>query len=69
MPRQNAALRARAEHARQQQEEMERKKQLANKQQLGSSTSLRLKQRANSGIDWDKIKADRRKTISDTTKE
>ncbi|KAI8878702.1 hypothetical protein K501DRAFT_28862 [Backusella circina FSU 941] len=67
MPRQNAALRARAEHARQQQEELERKKQLASKQ-LGSSTSLHLKQRANSGIDWDKIKADRRKTISETTK-
>ncbi|GAN08825.1 hypothetical protein MAM1_0226c08342 [Mucor ambiguus] len=61
-PRQNAAMRARAEHARQQQEELERKKSAP---AIGSSTSLRLKQRVNSGIDWDSIKRDRRKTVAE----
>ncbi|KAK4511414.1 uncharacterized protein ATC70_012629 [Mucor velutinosus] len=61
-PRQNAAMRARAEHARQQQEELERKK---NAPAIGSSTSLRLKQRVNSGIDWESIKRDRRKTVAE----
>lgn len=62
-PRQNAAMRARAEHARIQQEEMEKKK---NAPAIGSSTSLRLKQRVNSGIDWESIKRDRRKTVAET---
>ncbi|KAF1799640.1 hypothetical protein V8B55DRAFT_1540181 [Mucor lusitanicus] len=61
-PRQNAAMRARAEHARQQQEELERKKSAP---AIGSSTSLRLKQRVNSGIDWESIKRDRRKTVAE----
>ncbi|EPB87330.1 hypothetical protein HMPREF1544_05855 [Mucor circinelloides 1006PhL] len=61
-PRQNAAMRARAEHARLQQEELERKK---NAPAVGSSTSLRLKQRVNSGIDWESIKRERRKTVAE----
>lgn len=63
-PRQNAAMRARAEHARLQQEEFSRKK---SETPLASSTSLRLKQRVNSGIDWDTIKRDRRNTVSEET--
>ncbi|KAI8636310.1 hypothetical protein BD408DRAFT_426346 [Parasitella parasitica] len=61
-PRQNAAMRARAEHARIQQEELEKRK---NASAIGSSTSLKMKQRVNSGIDWDTIKRDRRKTVAE----
>ncbi|KAI8062321.1 uncharacterized protein B0P05DRAFT_245744 [Gilbertella persicaria] len=61
-PRPNAAMRARAEHAKQQQEELERKK---NTPPPGSSMSLKLKQRVNSGIDWDTIKKERRKTVAE----
>ncbi|CEP13805.1 hypothetical protein [Parasitella parasitica] len=61
-PRQNAAMRARAEHARMQQEELEKRK---NAPAIGSSTSLRMKQRVNSGIDWNTIKRDRRKTVAE----
>ncbi|CAO3642794.1 unnamed protein product [Mucor hiemalis] len=64
-PRQNAAMRARAEHARQQQEELAKKKSAS---PLVSSTSLRLKQRVSSGIDWDAIKKDRRNTITEEPK-
>lgn len=61
-PRQNAAMRARAEHARLQQEELEKKKTTP---PPGSSISLKIKQRANSGIDWEAIKKERRKTIAE----
>lgn len=64
-PRQNAAMRARAEHARQQQEELAKKKSAT---PLVSSTSLRLKQRVSSGIDWDAIKKERRNTIAEEPK-
>ena len=65
-PRQTATVRARAEHARLQQEELAKKQ--ASAAPLVSSTSLRLKQRVNSGIDWDTIKKERRNTISDPPK-
>lgn len=64
-PRQNAAMRARAEHARQQQEELAKKKSAS---PPVSSTSLRLKQRVSSGIDWDAIKKERRNTIAEEPK-
>lgn len=59
-PRINAATRARAEHARLQQQELEKKK---NTPPPGSAISQRIKQRASSGIDWDTIKKTRRKTL------
>jgi hypothetical protein len=64
-PRQNAAMRARAEHSRLQQEEQSSKKN--SKTPLVSSASLRLKQKVNSGIDWDTIKRDRRNTVTEGT--
>jgi hypothetical protein len=65
-PRQNAAMRARAEHARLQQQELEKKKSTT--PPPGSSISLKIKQRVNSGIDWDTIKKERRQTIATDTK-
>ncbi|KAI8356140.1 hypothetical protein EDC96DRAFT_515885 [Choanephora cucurbitarum] len=61
-PRPNAAMRARAEHAKQQQEELERKK---NAPVAGAAIGAKLKQRVNSGIDWDTIKRGRRQTIAE----
>ncbi|KAI8365080.1 hypothetical protein BD560DRAFT_160329 [Blakeslea trispora] len=61
-PRPNAAMRARAEHAKQQQEELERKK---NAPVAGAAIGAKLKQRVNSGIDWDTIKKGRRQTIAE----
>ncbi|KAG1140809.1 hypothetical protein G6F38_008854 [Rhizopus arrhizus] len=58
-PKQNATVRARAEHAKQLQQEMLKKKTTSE----SSPTSQRLKQRASSGIDWDTIKRERRKTV------
>lgn len=58
-------MRARAEHARLQQEEFSKKKSAT---PLISSTSLRLKQRASSGIDWDTIKKERRNTVAEEVK-
>jgi hypothetical protein len=65
-PRPNAAMRARAEHARIQQEELERKKNAPAAKTPASS--LRIKQRANSGIDWSAVKQGRRNTISEPPK-
>lgn len=63
-PRPNAAMRARAEHARQQKLELDQKKKTPNTP-VTSSHSLRLKERVNSGIDWETIKKDRRNTIAE----
>ncbi|KAI8081508.1 uncharacterized protein BX664DRAFT_340578 [Halteromyces radiatus] len=61
-PGQTATVRARAEAAKQRQLQLEeeKRKQAAS---LTSRTSLRLKQQATSGIDWDAIKKGRRKTM------
>ncbi|CAO3700708.1 unnamed protein product [Rhizopus microsporus] len=64
-PKQTAAVRARAEHAKQLQQELLQKKKVA--ETSSSPTSQRLKQRVNSGIDWDTIKRERRKTVATTT--
>ncbi|ORE06463.1 hypothetical protein BCV72DRAFT_123549 [Rhizopus microsporus var. microsporus] len=64
-PKQTAAVRARAEHAKQLQQELLQKKKVA--ETSSSPTSQRLKQRVNSGIDWDTIKKDRRKTVATAT--
>lgn len=62
-PRINTATRARTEYARLQQEEIERKK---NPPPAPVSTiSQRIKQRASSGIDWDAIKKERRRTLTE----
>lgn len=60
-PKQNATVRARAEHAKQLQLQQEMLKQKTTSE--SSPTSQRLKQRASSGIDWDTIKRERRKTV------
>ncbi|KAI9251208.1 hypothetical protein BY458DRAFT_493721 [Sporodiniella umbellata] len=59
LPRQNAAVRARAEHAKQRQQESNTKAAVAT-----SPMTQRLKQRASSGINWDTIKQERRKTLT-----
>lgn len=64
-PKMNTATRIRAEHARLQQEELERKK---NTPPPGSVISQRIRQRASSGIDWDTIKKqERRRTLTEST--
>lgn len=59
-PKQTATVRARAERAKAQQQEIEERKQKA--AQL-NNVSLRLKQQAKSTIDWDAIKKERRRTM------
>lgn len=61
-PRPNNAMRARAEHARLQQEELSKKKTV---KPMASSNSLRLKERVKSGVDWDTIKRERRNTVNE----
>lgn len=61
-PRPNNAMRARAEHARLQQEELSKKKMV---KPMASSNSLRLKERVKSGVDWDTIKRERRNTVTE----
>ncbi|KAI9301033.1 hypothetical protein BJ944DRAFT_272078 [Cunninghamella echinulata] len=63
-PGQTATVRARAEAAKKRQLQLEEEKKKKEMQaQLASRTSLKLKQQAKSGIDWDAIKKERRKTI------
>ncbi|KAI8149229.1 hypothetical protein BJV82DRAFT_662538 [Fennellomyces sp. T-0311] len=59
-PGQTATVRARQEHARAQQQQLEEQKVKA--QQL-NNVSLRLKQQAKSTIDWEAIKKERRRTM------
>ncbi|KAI8342592.1 hypothetical protein BC941DRAFT_413242 [Chlamydoabsidia padenii] len=62
-PGQTATVRARAEQAKQRQRQLEEEKKKQAAKSMASRTSLRLKQHATSGIDWDTIKQDRRKTL------
>jgi hypothetical protein len=58
-------MKARAEHAKLQQEEFERKKSAPAVVPLATQ---RIKQRANSAINWSSVKQERRKTISEVPK-
>ncbi|CAO3587397.1 unnamed protein product [Absidia cylindrospora] len=62
-PGQTATVRARAEQAKQRQLQLEEEKRKQAASTLSSRTSLRLRQQAASGIDWESIKKDRRKTM------
>ncbi|ORZ17120.1 hypothetical protein BCR42DRAFT_26362 [Absidia repens] len=62
-PGQTATVRARAEQAKQRQLQLEEEKRKQAAGTLSSRTSLRLRQHAASGIDWESIKKDRRKTM------